>query len=652
VDEQQENRSKTKVFFELAFWLAIFVFIVALRMFLYKSRNFDEGIYALIPKMMNNGLKIYKDIWADKPPLLFLINQVGFKIFGYSLVSITICYSVVSVLAGYLLYKVGTILINEENKKYAALASALWLVFTTLPLGELFWMMSETYLLVFELLTILFLYKGFCRWEKYQNIYTIMAGFFLFATFMIRPTAAVFILTVICFFLFRKADNGFKYFVLGILLSIGFFALYLRLFSNWHDFIYQVFLEKYNYLSQVAPVINDLKNKWFNNYLISAGPLWILALVGAVSLRSRRLRENQWFILLAFWIILTIAFYKFFDFAPGFGHEYAETLAPLAIFGSLGIKAIFDFFRNKQIARGVSIVILLLIISGFSVRQNIVNGEWRSNDTKTLNEISDYYKQNVSPSDDLFVLETKSLKLGPLIYFLVKSPSIISQRNTLTIPVRSLTLSESDALINQLETKQPKQLLVIDGPPPLYKGFEPINNLYSYLMTNYKLKKKFPDYLPYPGRLGNMAVEFFQKVEPTDFTSKTSLDLNKVAGVSKTVEKGGAIKMAINTIGLTAYYRFAEATDLENKLIEIDINGNEAGQYLTLDLIDTFGRWSRATVRYWSGNQTIQFYTSNYAFKPVSGAPANLNLIKQINIILPVREEVETYTINAINILK
>ncbi len=652
MNEQRGDRPKTKVYFELVLLLLAFVFVVTIRIFLSKSRGFDEGIYLLVSKMMNEGSRIYGDFWVDKPPVIFLVNQIGLKIFGNSLTAITAWYSLVTAFASYLIYKVSFLVLKEKSRKLALAAAALWLIFVSLPLAELVWVMSETYLVIFELLTVFFLFKGFRLEKKQHKISMLLAGFFLFITFMIRPTGAVFILAAIVFYVAVKKGAEYKMFVLGFLLSVVAFALYLQGFADWHGFIYQVYLERFDFLNRVKSSIVTVKIGWFNNYLISAGPLWILALTATLSLKNRSFKKNAWLILLALWIFFTIVFYRFFGFAPGFGHEYAETLAPLSIISALGLKTISDYYQTNKKVVSLLIVAVLIITMVFSAKQNIDKGEWRSDDVKTLNEISDYFKQNIPPADNLFVLETKSAKIGPWIYFLTKSPSIIYDRTTLTVPIGELRENESNTLVTKLKQQRPEKLIIIGGLPPQYPGFEPVNDLYSYLMTNYSLEKKFSDYSPYPGRIENLPVELFHRVDPNNFLSESSLDLNKIIGAQKSVEQDGSIKISLNKDGSTVFYRFDEAANLEGKLISIDTFGNEDSQYLIIDLVDNFGNWSRAKVKYRVGDQNIHFNVSNYAFRPVSGAPADLDAVKQINIILPQRAETTTYTIDAINIFQ
>lgn len=50
----------------------------------------DEGFYLSIGHLMNNGLLLYKDVWDNKPPLLYIIFALNDAVFGANLIGLRV----------------------------------------------------------------------------------------------------------------------------------------------------------------------------------------------------------------------------------------------------------------------------------------------------------------------------------------------------------------------------------------------------------------------------------------------------------------------------------------------------------------------------------------------------------------------------------
>src|SRR5689334_18050934 len=63
---------KSKTFWSL-FFISVVFFILRLPSLIEPNWYGDEGVYQIVGRVLNNGGLLYRDVWDNKPPLLYLI---------------------------------------------------------------------------------------------------------------------------------------------------------------------------------------------------------------------------------------------------------------------------------------------------------------------------------------------------------------------------------------------------------------------------------------------------------------------------------------------------------------------------------------------------------------------------------------------------
>ncbi len=597
----------------------------------------------MIPKLANKGLVIYKDFWVDKPPIMFFLIQIGQKLFGATILGSFIWYNLIVSFVAFLIFKVTEA--YTQKPKIGLWAAIFWVVFSSLPLAELFWIMSEPYVILFGLLAIWFFLKSQRRKNfsfladgkqfsqinlpsTNEKLELILSVFFLILTPLVRPTGIVFILAFIIFIFARRQSflvKELKYIFYGMLIGLSALFFYLWFFSDISGFFYQVYLERLWFLDQSATSRMAYKPDWFLNYFWSSLPLWVLTIPVFIFFK-----RNRWLVLFFGWLFFTTVFYFFFSFAPGYGHEYAETIAPLSILAAFGLDQLK--YRGSEKWRSLFRVLLVVaIIVSFSF--NYYRGEWRDNDIPTLNEITSYLKEKNLSGENLFVLETKHAKISPWIYFLNGGPPFLEKRLSFVVPVRGLTQDEADVLIGKLKGRKVENVLTIGGQPPQYPEFAPVNRLYDEIVANFRLEKVFDSYSPYPGKLDYLPVELFSKLDPKEYQKTTTINLSAFSGATIEADQGRLTAKYLPLVDYTLFQELKSPQNFSDVFFDFDYHLSMTEFYL--DLVDSFGNYSRKVIKPKPGTNHFRIYVSAKSLTQISDKSTDFNRISQINFVIP-----------------
>lgn len=630
---------------QLLVWLFLLFSLIVCRIWLYNSRSFDEGIYLIIPKLMNQGLTIYKDFWVDKPPIMFFLIGLGQKVFGATIWGNYLWYTLINSIVAFLIFKVTGAYTRSVRIGFAG--AMFWVIFSSLPLAELFFIMSEPYVVLFGLLAIWFFIKSqqgknyfFISDEQKtiaqtlpsrgEKLFLMLSGFSLVLTFLIRPTGIIFILAFLVFIIIEKKQFPTKqliYLAIGLLLALALLFAYLIINSDFRGYLYQVYLERYSFLSQTANSRFVYKINWFGNYFFSSLPLWLLAIP-----TLKEIRKNRWLILFWGWLLLTIAFYFFFNFAPGFGHEYAETITPLSIIAAWGM---YIIWRQGSLRFKRFYIIGLVIAILISLICNYRWGEWRNNDVPFLNEVSSYLKSTNSQGNHFFVLETKHRKVTPWLYFLNDGPPFLHNRLSFQTPIEGMYPEESEFLISKLDDPTITTVVLIGGAPPAYPQFKEINQVYLKIINNFRIEKSLSSYSPYPGRLDNLEVDILKRINLDDYAISQPIDLNHFAG-SKMITSQNTLE--VNYLPLesfTLYDKFEDLFNFEDVFLSFELNFDQKIDQFYLDLVDGNGGFARKVLSYTPGDDQFDLYISKISMASQGNKATDFSRIKQINLVIP-----------------
>lgn len=271
----------------------------------------DEGIYQTLGLALGQGRLLYRDIWDNKPPLLYLLYAL-FSSDQFMVRLVSLIFGVLSIIIFFALSKK-----LFSSLKLTLFTTSIFAVLFGVPLLEGNIANAENFMLLPILLSGLLIVDK----ERYINIFkkinlresflfficgALLGLAFLFKTVAIFDTAAFFL-----FFVFigikQKANysalvKNLLYFSTGFILPITTTFIFFSLNGALYDFINATFLQMFGYIN------------YGNKYIIPHGlllfKLLILTLFILFLFKQRRvLSRSSLFILLWFAFSLFNAFF-------------------------------------------------------------------------------------------------------------------------------------------------------------------------------------------------------------------------------------------------------------------------------------------------------------------------------------------------------
>jgi len=331
-------------------WLVVIltlVFILRIPSFFEPYYYGDEMVYLALGQGVRQGVTLYKEIYDNKPPLLYLTAAVAGNLFWFKV--ILAFWSLVTIVFFYKLAK----LLFEKNERTQKLSTLLFALLTTLPLLEGLTVNSELFMIVFTISAVLILLN---KNLKTKGIF--FAGI-LFGIGALFKIPAAFDLPVIIFFwiITEGFGNWKKIFTKTSILGAGFVIPILLTFI-WYfakgalpDYIKAAFLQNIGYLSSFRP--GDVQK----SFLVRNGPLLIRGLVvllGSGMLFIFRKKLSSRFILLSLWTLFAL-FAITLSERP-YPHYLIQAVAPVSFLLAM-------FFTEKNFEQ--SLVVIPLAVAFF-----------------------------------------------------------------------------------------------------------------------------------------------------------------------------------------------------------------------------------------------------------------------------------------------
>lgn len=343
----------------IGFWFlltASFIFFILRLPSLFEPYWYgDEGIYQVLGQAMDNGRLLYRDIWDNKPPLLYLIYWL-FNSDQFTVRLASLIFGVLSVVAFYFLAR--TLFANRI--KVALATTSLFALIFGLPIIEGNIANSENFMLLLLILAGLILVKS--------HRYRFLAGFLTSLAFLIKIVA---IFDFVAFFLFllvtsaphslritnlrevrkfliQEARNLFP-FLIGFAFPILGTTLYFLFKGAIGDFIEASFLQNVGYVG------------YGNKFIIPQG-LLVLKLIALFLFISflfiRRSKFSPSFIFITVWFAFSL-FNAFFAGRP-YTHYLLVLLPSFSLLIGLATEA-----KYAKLTLPLFIVSFILILSNF-----------------------------------------------------------------------------------------------------------------------------------------------------------------------------------------------------------------------------------------------------------------------------------------------
>lgn len=403
-----------------SFWVLFFIlftfFILRFPSLFEPNWYGDEGVYQVLGDAIRNGQLLYRDIWDNKPPLLYLIYSfLGSDQFNVRFASLIV--GIFSIIAFFNLAKK-----IFNNFKVVYLSTAVFSLLFGLPLLEGNIANAENFMILPILLSALLIIG-----EPKKNLLFFLSGFLLGTAFLFKIVAvfdfAAFLLFLIFvdknFFAKFKKKRYSTFFVekvifllLGFLSPIFVAAIYFFLNGATAPFIKATFFSNISYVS------------YANKFLIPQGllvlKLFILLFATSILFLKRKVLPSP-FLFIMLWFSFSL-FNAFFSQRP-----YTHYLLVLLPSFCLLIGFLFDLPAGKadkkfqKLSAYVLAASLVLILANFSfygktifyyqnfisflMHKKSVYNYQRFFDRKTPTDyqLAQFIKLKTGPSDEVFI---------------------------------------------------------------------------------------------------------------------------------------------------------------------------------------------------------------------------------------------------------
>jgi len=296
----------------------------------------DEGVYLTVGQALRKGLLLYRDIYDNKPPLIYIITAIGngdqfwFKL----LTGISVLFST------FLFYRLSQKLFNNE-KLVPKVTTALFAILTTIPL-------LEGNIANAELLILLPTVGGFFlffKWSEEHKLKTekiLFLGIILGLGFLLKATAIFDFAVLAVFLMIFQEKNKFlelikKEFLLIIayLTPIALTAVFFLLKNSLIDFINSCFIKTVGYLGSWETGSHSLSTSSLLDKDMSIKLGLVLITFFTLWLNKKKLGQTAGF--LSLWFIFSL-FGATLSGRP-YTHYLLQTVPPLAlIIGLLFLK--------------------------------------------------------------------------------------------------------------------------------------------------------------------------------------------------------------------------------------------------------------------------------------------------------------------------
>jgi|SRR3989344_2102565 len=322
----------------------------------------DEGIYQVLGMAIRNGRLLYRDIWDNKPPLLYVLYSF-FNSDQFWLRLASVAFGILALIAFFALSKK---LFQEKggSNKIAILSTSIFGVLFALPLIEGNIANAENFMLF---LVILAGFLIFSLKEKLKNNILALSGFLLGIAFLFKIVG---IFDFVAFFVFlfilnlpKKVQSSKKiiydqlYFLLPFVLGFLFPIIVSALFFLLHG------LSTFKYFLQASFVQNIGYVGYGNKFIVPQGLLISKLFLLCLFLLFLFIKRNV-FSRTTLFILIWFAFSLFNAFFAG--RSYTHYVLVLIPSFSLLIGLLFWDKKYRLPLAIIFIISFYLILKSFS----------------------------------------------------------------------------------------------------------------------------------------------------------------------------------------------------------------------------------------------------------------------------------------------
>lgn len=449
---------------------------------LFEPANYgDEGIYQVLGQVLKRGGLLYRDIWDNKPPFLYLLyalfngEQLGIRL-------LSLIFALLTTLAFYFFAKE----IFKNLKNLPLFSTLVFAVLFSLPLLEGNIANAENFMLLPIILALFFGLKFGQKTGK--NFYFFLPGFLLGVSFLFKIVAIFDFGALIIFLLILKIKTKnlrlalqkifppFAFLVLGFVLPFLGTTLFFGTKGILKDFFLATFTQNVGYVA------------WGNKFFLTQGALFLKIFLlflfcFFLYLRKEKINKGELFIFLWFAFSLVNALLA--------GRPYTHYLLVLLpsfclLLGNLGKKTNFWLLTLALIFLTfyLSLTQFWLYKKTGSYYQNFFAfllgkkslGEYRSfwgNHVNRDYQVSEFLRLKTAPCEPVFLWGN-----NPQIYALSQRP--VAGRYTVAYHITSYPGAFPET-VQAIKAFRPKYFIILQPQT------DPLKDLKTTLSQNYRL---------------------------------------------------------------------------------------------------------------------------------------------------------------------
>lgn len=426
----------------------------------------DETIYLTLGQGMRSGLTLYKDIYDNKPPLLYATAALAGSLFWFK--AILAIWMIITI---YVFWKL-TVVLFPKDGRLQKVATILFALFTTIPLFEGTIANAELFMIG---PTIAAFFILFSKEHTYKNIF--LAGT-LFSIASLFKIPAAFDAPAIVFFWiittkFTKGNllkivNKTSALTLGFVIPILITFVWYWGKGAFQEYLMAAYLQNFGYLSSWRP------DSVQEPFLTKNGPLLIrggVVILGFFILFLLRKKLSKQFIFITIWLLLSL-FAVTLSERP-YPHYLVQTVPSMALL--FGMLFTLQTLEQSLVLIPLSLAFFVPVYFKFWYYQTLPyytrfiqyasNSMSREEYMKSFGggvdntyKISKFITSSTRPTDPIFVWGADSSN----VYALTRRLPPIKYVATYHIN----DFSNQDEVLNQLSERAPELIVILPDSQP------------------------------------------------------------------------------------------------------------------------------------------------------------------------------------------
>lgn len=233
----------------ISLWVFLIMLLSAGSSPLYNSVLWDSAVYVAMGRALGAGKILYKDLLDNKGLYFYIINYLGTRGPGNSLIILFIIECIFMLVKAFLIYKIAERLYNYKNSKIMCLASCILVLMSTARFLMQEGNTPETYVMAFELLAIYMIINYILDNKPHRPLYMFIHGIMTGIVFGFKPNllfiwgafAALVTIDLIKDKNYKLLALNFIYGLAGFIIAILPIILYAVKNNCLNDMLYAMF---------------------------------------------------------------------------------------------------------------------------------------------------------------------------------------------------------------------------------------------------------------------------------------------------------------------------------------------------------------------------------------------------------------------------